>query len=88
MTQGYRVQVFIVGFDKDRANELKMILKIYHNSQGNDWFKSVLRRADAGERVLVYETNSDADAMRAGGAYARGGAHVEVDGLAEQEEAF
>jgi hypothetical protein len=86
MSENYRVKVYLAGFDKDRAAELKSILKIHHNSQGNEWFKSVLRRAADGERVLVYETNNDTDAMRVGQSYARGGAHVEVDGLQEAEE--
>ena len=88
MAHGYRVEVFLAGFDKSRAGELKQILKIYHNSQGNDWFKSVLKRANDGQRVLIYETNNDADALRVGQAFVRAGGQVEVDGLPTEEEVF
>jgi hypothetical protein len=88
MSQQYRVKVFLVGFDVERANELKSMLKIYHNSQGEVFFKDCLRRAHDGERVLVYESNSDSDAMRVGRAIANGGAQIEVDGLTEEEEPF
>ncbi len=88
MSQSYRVSVFITGFDVSRASELKEMLKIHNSNQGTNWFKDVLRRANDGERVQVYQTNSDADAMRVGGAYARAGAEVEVDGLPDEEEEF
>lgn len=88
MTHGYRVEVFLSGFDPSRAGELKQILKIYHNSQGNDWFKSVLKRTAGGERVLIYETNSETDAMRVGQAFVRAGGNVEVDGLQPEEKEF
>lgn len=88
MTHGYRVEVFLSGFDKSRAGELKQILKIYHNSQGNEWFKKVLKQTANGERVLIYETNSEADAMRVGHAFVRAGGQVEVDGLQPEEDEF
>jgi hypothetical protein len=84
----YRVQVYIVGFDKERAPELKSILKIYNRDRGNEYFKSVLRRAWEGERVLVHETNDDTDAMRMAAALSRGGARIELDGLTEDESEF
>jgi len=88
MTEKYRVKVLLVGFDEDRAPELKQILKLYHNSQGNAFFKNVLRRAWDGERVEIYETNNDIDAIRMAQAIIRGGGQVEIDGLQEDEPEF
>ena len=88
MSSQYRVHVFLVGFDESRASELLSILKIYHNSQGNEFFKEVLRRAHASERVVIYETNNDIDAMRVAQSFLRAGARIEVDGLAEEEAPF
>lgn len=84
----YRVQVYLVGFDKERAPELKSILKIYNRDKGNEFFKSVLKRAWEGERVLIHETNNDTDAMRMAQALFRGGAKLEIDGLQEEEDDF
>ncbi len=88
MPQKYRVQVYLVGFDKDRATELKSILKIYHNSRGEAFFKDCLRRAFDGERVMIYESNNDVDSVRVAQAYARGGAQIEIDGLEEEQDPF
>jgi hypothetical protein len=88
MSEKYRVQVYLVGFDPERAPELKSLLKIYHNSQGSIYFKSVLRRAHEGERVMIYESNADIDAIRFAQSMLRGGAEIEIDGLEEDEEEF
>jgi hypothetical protein len=88
MAEKYRVQVFLVGFDKDRAPELKSMLKIYHNSQGQAWLKEVLRRAWEGERVLIYETNNDVDATRMAQSLLHAGAQIEIDGLQEKDLGF
>ncbi|MCA9565001.1 MAG: hypothetical protein KC561_16000 [Myxococcales bacterium] len=82
MSQNYRVKVFLCGVAKDRASELRSTLKIYKPKEGNEYFKDVLRRAHSGERVLIYESNSDVDAMRLAHAMLRSGAQIEVDGLA------
>jgi hypothetical protein len=88
MPQDYRVKVFMVGFDVERASELKQILKIYHNSQGQEYFKDLLRRCHDGERVQIYETNDDTDAKRISIAFSRAGAAIEFDGLQEPPPAF
>ena len=84
----YRVQVYLTGFDKDRASELKSILKIYNRDKGNAFFKSVLRRAWEGEKVLLHQTNDDTDAKRMAIALLRGGGQVAIDGLQEEEDEF
>ena len=88
MSDQYRVKVLLVGFDEDRAPELKQILKLYHNSRGNTYFKNVLRRAHEGERVVIYETNDDVNAIRMAQAIYRAGGHLELDGLKEDEPEF
>ena len=88
MTQSYRVRVYLIGFDESRASELKQALKIYHNSQGKDWLKGVLRQVHEGAEVMVYETNSDPDARRVGMSFVSAGAHVKVDGLEDDESDF
>ncbi len=65
MPEKYRVKVYLCGFDTERANELKSILQIYNRPQGQSFFKDVLRRAHAGERVLIYESNNGRWSARA-----------------------
>ena len=88
MSQQYRVKVFLCGFDEGRASELKSILKIYHNSQGEAFFRDALKRAHEGERVQIYETNNDVDAHRVAQAYLRGGAAIQIDGLEDKDSIF
>ncbi len=88
MTHAYRVRVYLTAFDESRASELKQALKIYHNSQGNEWLKGVLRQVHEGNEVQVYETNSDSDARRVGMAFVSAGAHVKLDGLEDEEGEF
>ena len=88
MTQSYRVRLYLTDFDESRASELKQALKIYHNSQGKDWLKGVLRKVHEGGEVLVYETNSDPDARRVGMSFVSAGAHIKVDGLEDEEAEF
>lgn len=85
-SETYRVHVYLVGLDKDRASELRSILQIYNKSQGRVWFKDVLQRAYKGERVPIYHTNDDLDAKRFGMALLRAGGQVEIDGLVEEED--
>jgi hypothetical protein len=87
-SEKYRVQVYLVGFDKERAPELKSILKIYKRDKGNEYLQTTLKRAWEGQRVLVHETNDDTDAMRFAGALFRGGARIEIDGLHEDKPEF
>ena len=88
MEEQYRVEVYLVDFDKDQASELKEILKIYHRDKGKEYLKKVLRRVKGGERVPVYSSNDDTDALRVCQTLKRAGAKLEVDNLKEEEEEF
>ena len=88
MTAKYRVEVFLVGFDEDRAPELKQIIGIYHRDLGADKLRGMLRKAHGGERVLVYTSNNDTDAIRVAQALARGGGRIEIDNLEDEEAEF
>ena len=88
MSQEYRVHVYLVDFDKTRAAELTQILKLYHNSQGAQWFRTLLRGVAEGEAQEVYETNSDDDARRVGLSIMRAGGQLRLDGLNDAPEAF
>ena len=88
MTDKYRVEVYLVDFDEDRAPELKELLKIYHPSLGKETLRGTLRKAHEGERVLVYTSNDDTDALRVSQALTRGGAMLEIDNLQEDQGEF
>lgn len=86
MTNQYQVKVFLCDFDVSRAAEMKVTLKIYHNSQGNLFFKELLRQVKAGEPRLVYETNNETDAKQVANTLARIGGSVMIEGLKEEDE--
>ena len=88
MTNQYRVKVMLVDFDGERAAELKSTLKIFHNSQGNLFFKEMLHEVKEGKHRLVYESNNDIDAMRVARTIARAGGRIGIDGLKEDEDEF
>jgi|GEM_PF-4404779 len=88
MTDRYRVEVFLVGFDEDRAPELKQLVRIYNPSLGAETLRGMLRKVHEGERVLVYSSNNDTDAIRVAQALARGGANIEIDNLQDEEAEF
>ena len=88
MKSNFRVQVYMVGVDKDRAKQLRKTLRFFVRGAGRETKRDMMRRAHEGERVLVYETNDDEDAKRAAQSISDGGATVEIDGLKPPEEPF
>ena len=88
MKSTFRVQVYMVGVDKDRAKQLRKTLRFFVPGAGKEAKRDMMRRADQGERVLVYQTNDDEDAKQAAQSISDGGATVEVDGLKPPEEPF
>lgn len=88
MVQKYRVEVFLVGFDEGRAPEMKQLIQIYQPALGAETLRGILRKVHEGERVLVYSSNNDTDAIRVAQALARGGAKIEIDNLQDEEAEF
>lgn len=88
MTSTYRVQVYLTGLDKERARQLRESLARVLTGAGPKPLKAVMRRAYDGERVLVYESNDDSDALAVAQSLESAGGTVECEGLREPEELF
>ena len=88
MKAKFRVQVYMVGVDKERAKQLRKTLSYFTRGIGRAAMTDMMKRAHGGERVLVYETNNDDDAKQAAQSISDGGAQVEIVGLTPKEELF
>jgi hypothetical protein len=84
----YRIHIYLVGLDKDRAKELRYVMHDFVRGAGKTLLRDMMRRAHEGEKVLVYQTNDDKDAEAVTRALKRAGAQLEVAGLRGEEEPF
>lgn len=88
MSENYRVQVYMVGVDKELAKQLKHSLSMLIKGVGNERLKAMLREAYEGGRVLIYETNDDKDALSVANGISKSGATIEIDGLSDDDDPF
>jgi hypothetical protein len=88
MRSAYRVQVYLTGVDEERAGLLRESLARILHGLGPKSLKAVLRRAHGGERVLVYESNDDRDALAVVQSLESAGGTVACEGLRGPEEPF
>ncbi|MBN1944507.1 MAG: hypothetical protein JW797_02475 [Bradymonadales bacterium] len=88
MNEAYRVHVFLTGVDEEKARQLREVLGRYLKGAGPTILRQIMRRAHAGERVLVYESNSDQDAQAMAEDLMGHGATIEIEGLLPPEEPF
>lgn len=88
MESEYRVHVYMTGLDKELVNELRKRLGRYVKGAGRAQLNEMMRRAYRGERVLVYSTNNDDDALTVKRDIEGGGAVATVEGLREEEDIF
>ena len=88
MNGTYRVRVYMVDVDKSRARQLREVLGRFVRGAGKQPLREMMQRAFNGERVLIYETNSDDDARAVAQSATDGGATVEIEGLQPPKAPF
>lgn len=88
MSGKYRVRVFMVGIDPERAKDLREVLGRVVKGAGKQSLRDLMRKAHQGDRVLIYETNDDDNAQEVKRIVEGGGATVEIDGLRPPEPLF
>ena len=88
MSEQYRIQVFMTYVDRDQARLVREALSRIVKGSGKEQQRDIMRRAHGGERVLVYQSNLDADAEDVALRLKNAGAKVEIEGLSEPEEIF
>jgi hypothetical protein len=86
--QGYRVHVYMTAVDKQRAAQLREALGRVLTRAGKEPLRDLMRRAHGGERILVYRTNDDRDALAIGQSLTNAGATIEIDGLRPPDDLF
>lgn len=84
----FRVQLYLVGIKPDQARPLRRMLARVMIGVGKAELKRTLRRAHEGERVLIYQTNSDKDAESWAHQLKGCGATIEIEGITGPEPAF
>jgi hypothetical protein len=85
MADGYRYQVTLENYDKDRKGELKLYLKILHPKAGDNVLTKFVDAAVGDEHPVVYQTNNKMDALRVAHMLTSKGGTPDVLGLDDAE---
>jgi hypothetical protein len=88
MSSNYRVTVFLTAVDKERVVQLREVLQRIIKGAGKEPLREIMRRAHGGERMRVYQTNNDKNALEVAQSLIAAGAGVAVEGLKPPEDAF